>query len=470
VASSAPHVPSRPAGLVRRTLRRGWCRWIVVPILVLLLAHAGWTIALGAIFESRVRALAEAGAPVTFSDVAPAPVPDEENAAPVLAEAERWYVENLLADESVTLDYDVAVMHEEAADEALAALRQWLKRGDPYAVMLDRAARRLHLRQDVDWDAGFAMEFVTGGQLQHAITFLEYRVRTAERASAEAMRDLAVGLELAAKVENHFATQLLLRWGIRGYALDTLKELSRKRGFDAQAARAEFDPRFRSDDDAALLKEVLRSERVGGLTVVRRWIDGESPIGMWREAEERGGEAHPEGNRWIYSDAVWGSWWLRGLAYRDGLRFLDLMKEALALADLSPREAFTASQDLVDRYRSSLPSFASHLYAVVPRELMKGRLRHEARMRVARTGLALLELRQARGEWPRDLDAVVPMVGASSILDPYTDEPLEYEAGVRLECIGAIPDWMPPGSEDYEIFRDEYEVVWRFDERAEDGR
>jgi hypothetical protein len=80
-------------------------------------------------------------------------------------------------------------------------------------------------------------------------------------------------------------------------------------------------------------------------------------------------------------------------------------------------------------------------------------LKHQARMRIARTGLALLELRQTTGAWPESLDAVVPLVGEEWVEDPFTGGRLQYEPGVRLEAAAPIP---------FEDLRADDEIVWRF--------
>ena len=155
----------------------------------------------------------------------------------------------------------------------------------------------------------------------------------------------------------------------------------------------------------------------------------------------------------------------RPLAYRDGLRLIELMDGALKLVDLSPRAAVPAAEELVTRFRRPLPNVASHLYAVVPVKAMKERLKHLAKMRVARVGLALLELRQETGEWPRALDRVIPLVGAEEVIDPYTGNQLDYEPGVRLEAMDPLPGGMERDSEEFKEIGDLYQIVWRFGPR-----
>lgn len=47
---------------------------------------------------------------------------------------------------------------------------------------------------------------------------------------------------------------------------------------------------------------------------------------------------------------------------------------------------------------------------------------------------------------------MLPLVGAETIVDPYTGERLQYEPGVRVEAAVPIPD---------EELRADDEIVWR---------
>ena len=142
---------------IRDCIRRWYVRWLVLPVAVLLLLHAGWTLYLGWRFDGRVASLVENGMPIHVGDLAPSAIPDEENAAALLAQADRWYIEHLEADAGVMFAFDDAMSmtgpEKDVARyraEALEALRAWLERGKPYRAMLVEVAKRPILQQPID--------------------------------------------------------------------------------------------------------------------------------------------------------------------------------------------------------------------------------------------------------------------------------------------------------------------------------
>jgi hypothetical protein len=437
--------------MIRGLLRPFWVRWVVLPLLVLLAAHAGWTLTLKWQFEKRIAALRAAGEPVELGDLRRPKIPDEDNAAALWEEAHKWYEENLSPgpQQHLTLPEDLW------DDEARAEVAEWLAEGGPYVDLLARAAARPDMWQDLDWEAGLAMQVTAIPELQEAVRFLEHRVRLAERATPEVLRDLAIILDLAPKLERSCLILVLVRWIVQERAADSLRALAAKPGFDAREARALLDRRFAIVDDAIDLRKALQGERVICLSASRRWIGGESAVKMATDINALTGDDAPSGavdrTRVDFS----GSWIVRPFAYRDALLLLDLTEKALDLVDLPSRDALPAAEALRDEYMKGLPNLFSHLWAALPIKAIPERLRHEAKMRIARVGLALLELKQTTGAWPESLDAVVPLVGEEWIIDPYTGGRLQYEPGVRLEAAVPVP-------EAFKDMPEEYEIVWRF--------
>ncbi|MCK6458624.1 MAG: hypothetical protein L6Q95_01860 [Planctomycetes bacterium] len=434
--------------MIRRLLRPFWVRWIVLPLLLLLAAHAGWTLTLKWEFEGRIAKLRAAGEPVDLGDLRRPRIPDEDNAAALWEEAHKWYEEHMEPAPD-KLDWGEDTWFEEDHAE----IASWLERGDPYVDLLARAAAKPDMWQDLDWEAGLAMEVKALPQMQTAATFLRNRVRMAERATPEVLRELATILDLAPKLERSCLILVLVRWTVEEIAAESLVALAGRPGFDARAARALLDPRFARIDVASDLRKAFRGERVIGLSVSRRWIAGESVITIARETGNLLSDdaRQPDPTRVDFS----GSWIVRPLAYRDALRLLDLMDGALGLVELPARDARPRAEALRDEYARGVPNFLSHLWAILPMKAIPVRLRHEARIRIARVGLALLELRQTTGAWPESLDAVVPLVGEEWAIDPYTGERLQYEPGVRLEAAVPVP-------EAFKDMPEEYEIVWRF--------
>jgi hypothetical protein len=431
--------------MLRQLLRRSWVRWLVLPLLVLAAAHALWTLALKWEFERRLAELRASGAPVDLGDLRRPRIPDEVNAAALWEEAHQWYQDHLHVIPAVLL------IPETVWDEDdRTAVAEYLAGGDRYIDLLGRVAAKPGMWLDLEWEAGPHMPVTVISQMNDAATYIEQRVRHAERATPEVLRQLSILLDLAPKLERSILIFVLVRWAVEDGAAEALRMLAGKPAFDAREARALLDQRFASADDPGVLREAFRGERVQGLCIVRRWIGGDSPI---RIAEALAGSA-PERTEWTLADHISASWPARPLAYRDGLRLLDLMERKLSLVDRPAREALPAARELAGEYSDGSPwNLFSRIFGDLAAQASKSRLHHEANMRIARVGLALLELRQTTGAWPGTLDAVVPLVGAEWIEDPYTGKPLEYEPGVRLEAAVPIPN---------EDFRADDEIVWRF--------
>ena len=129
--------------------------------------------------------------------------------------------------------------------------------------------------------------------------------------------------------------------------------------------------------------------------------------------------------------------------------------QAPALEVKATHMALSKQHPQADAWREyrTPPYVVSGLFANLGERAFFRRMQHQARVRVARVGLALLELRQTTGAWPESLDAVIPMVGAEWVEDPFTGERLQYEPGVRLEAAVPIPN---------EDLRADDEIVWRF--------
>jgi hypothetical protein len=436
------------ASVIRKLLRPAWVRWIVLPMLTLVAAHAGWTLVLRWRFEARLAELRAAGEPVELQDLAPPPVPEEEDATPLLLEAERFYEEQL-ADQPLAVLTDPG----EWQEYDRAELQEWLAKGERYRTLLARAAAKSALRMDLDWDAGAEMRVPTVPAMQHAAEYLEYRARYGE-ATSESLRDVAVILGLAPKLERHTVITTLVRWTIESIAAESVAVLARRPDFDVVAARARLDSVFAAAVAAErpLMRDALLGERTIGISVTRRWISGESPTVFLRELDALTSPDEVKDRETSVADVLAGSWLFRPIAYGDALRLVELMGRQIDLIVLPPREALARAETLEEGYSGKLPWLISSLYANLPEKLHRERLRHLARMRIARVGLALLDLRRRNGEWPGSLRPVAALIGSEATIDPFTGEQLEYEPGERLEAAVPIPEGL----------REELEIVWRF--------
>ncbi|HEX5138061.1 MAG TPA: hypothetical protein VFY93_13880 [Planctomycetota bacterium] len=430
-----------------RLLRRWWVRWIVLPLVALVGAHQVWTLTLKWEFERRITKLRAAGEPVDLGDLRRPRIPDEDNAAALWEEAHEWYEEHLHTP-AVLVQNTPEDIWDEGDREAVA---EYLGGGDPYVDLLARAAAKPDMWQDLEWEKGAGMEVTAIPQMQDAMGYLEHRARCAER-GPDAVRFVAIMLDLAPKLERSCLILVLVRWMVDRTAADAIKVLFRKPGFDAREARACLDPRLARIDDGSDLRKAFEGERVMALSVSRRWIAGESPLRIMKELS---GDDGARDDAESAADRLAASCIVRPFAYRDALRLLDVTERAIVIAGLPSREAIPAAEALRDEDRAGVLNLASQLWAGLPVKAVRERPKHDAYVRIARVGLALLAIKQETGEWPETLDAVVPLVGEACLEDPYTGERLQYEPGVRVQAAVPIPEWSKDMPE-------EYEIVWRF--------
>jgi len=242
---------------------------------------------------------------------------------------------------------------------------------------------------------------------------------------------------------------VLVRWTVEQLAARALEDLAPKPGFDARAARELVDGHLAGTlDHGPLVRDALRGERASMLYVVRRWIDGESPLEI---LEITNLDQDPGAMNALVTSWIW-----RPLVYGDAMRTLDLYERALELVEAPPQKASAAADALVEEYEDWFLYFFTNMMRRIPGKVFSERLRHLARIRITRVGLALLQRREETGAWPTDLDAAIPLVDAETLTDPYTDKRLQYEPGVRLEAAVPIP------AELEGEFREDRRIVWRF--------
>jgi hypothetical protein len=405
-----------------------------VATIVLVAGLFGWEGRLRDEFEARVEALRASGEPVAMADLAPPPIPEERNAAPLLLEA-RWRFDVLGTDPALLWSYD----RDDWTAEQWSEIAVWVEAARPFGEVLDRALDRPECRFDLRWEDGPAMVVEMIPIAQHATLYLDYRAQVeARRGDAEAaVRSLARIHDLAAHIRANSSICALVRWTVEGVAAETLRRVAEGPGFSAARARAVLDPRFRDAERTGSYLDAVRAERTLAVWMTRRWLDGTNPfevLGFARQGPAPG---------FLLNHRP-----LKSLAYPDGVACLDLLDEAAALDAERWPGAHGRAGHLVRR-AEAMGDFhmVTRLVAPVLPALVRARFRHAAKLRLARVGLAVL----AGGErWPERLPEGLP-------LDPFTDGPFRYErtaSGVRIEAAA------PVEHEDERIF-------WEL--RGEDG-
>ncbi|MHC4957378.1 MAG: hypothetical protein ACYTGN_03310 [Planctomycetota bacterium] len=364
-------------------LRSAW-RFLRWPLLVLALFVGGWltwTAAMRSEFETRVEALRAASEPVDPVDLEVGDAPADENAGPALRALSEAIGD--LPGFFNTVE-DVEILGEDPEDLAAAKTRmgEWLDEHRAVITQLHAVAARPRCEYGLDYSQGHALEVRAIPDAQRVARVLEQHTRREAGAgrSDEALRSIETLLRVGDHLPRPFAICYLVRITVHGVALRLLEELSAQRGFDAAQARGRLEGLLTAAEDAEAPPDAMRGERVMALLVGRRWIAGESPLQMLSDLSSV--EYQPVDD-WLY-----GTWVFRPFAIRDGLQVLDDMQRSIvALRAEDWADLDRLADEVAER---TLPYLFSKLYGVLPAKVGEERRAHLARLRVARTGLALL--------------------------------------------------------------------------------
>jgi hypothetical protein len=303
--------------------------WTLAVVAVFVVGWAGWWMWLAHDFDARVEELRAAGQPVAPADLAPPPIRDEDNAAPLLLEADAWY--EARHDSRVPAVIRNHAAGEQWTDDDWRDAEEWLAGASGYVEMLESAVRRRTAQFDLRWEDGVAMEVPSVAIGLHAAEVLHAAALVAAHRGRldRAVDHVETLLGLGDLLGRPFALTYETRQHLHAYALQTLEETARGRPVDAARVRARLEARLRNLEDPARLADVLRAERACALDAIRRWIAGESPRRLLEYYSIRPVSIADEAGSG-FSDSLWSSFVMRPFAYRDGIALLDLMEGAIA--------------------------------------------------------------------------------------------------------------------------------------------
>lgn len=372
--------------------------------------------------DDRLAALKAAGEPVTLAEAAPAPVPDDDNAA-------LYWLDGCAAlvpggdDLYAGLDVDDPVV--------LGLVRSQVARDSEALAYALEAATRDRCRFPLEYEKGLAMMLPHLSQVRQMARFL----RCAALASAldgdpaEAAERLRLGFVLA----RHVTQDPILIGLLVGIAIDSMMveasaqvmALGRIPTRQAQALSAELGKL----DYADCLVRALRTERCMGLQVFGQVQGGTAGVAAIIAGGEDGKEPAPEELE-QYLQA--------GGLERDRLAYLDTLAGAIELAALPWRES-------KDRWEELEQSVAQQQGAPLAREFLPalGRVGPKRDEAVARRGLlqaalALIEDWYQDEQYPETLAAARTEEFAIPP-DVFSDEEFIYKAEggqVTLYSIG----------------------------------
>ncbi|MEE8106749.1 MAG: hypothetical protein V3T86_14550 [Planctomycetota bacterium] len=425
-----------------------WTRkWRLLALFVAL-SIAGWLIwteTLRAEFEDRLQALRDAGHPVNVADLDDAPIPDEENAAVLYAEAAEMIGRRPDAIEDPDPEYLEPEDYKEAAD--------WLESKSHVVALLHEAAERPSWAFDVGWADDNRDRWRTLLGLGWAANdlLMNYAEKKAREGDAhEALRCVETIFRFADHLPPACTSLYIRRVSTYSYAMGTLQRISVAPSFDPDPAEERLAPFLASAVAIEPFVGAVRGDLAHALRMSRDWIEGGSPIPAIREislADVMGDEPKEPTNAQKTVEWLLSSWVLRPFAIQDGIYLIEDYEKAARLlgsASLADLENTAKPDRGLPYVFSTVAGVPLAYYAEQMRDL-------RAHVAVTRAGLDALIHRKKHGSFPDDL--------TGSPLDPFTGKPLLYErredGTARIEA--ARP--LPYEGASIEVV-EEWEIVW----------
>ncbi len=186
--------------------------WAVIPALTLYGGLYLWTLSAEQACERGLDRLRAAGDPVEWLDLAPPPVPDDENAAPLLEQAHRLYQDRRLYRLALFPDNPV----HEWSEEDWTGVRNYVRACGEYIELLERAAELPHCRFESDWEPGtnrFMRNVWTNFDGQQVLR-LRALLQGRDSDPVAAARSLRLALELADKMGRNTVIEYVMRCAI----------------------------------------------------------------------------------------------------------------------------------------------------------------------------------------------------------------------------------------------------------------
>jgi len=404
---------------------RRFLKYVVIVVGLVAVFMLGVQLALGGYegeFEARIDALRRAGEPLGFADLAPPPIPNEQNAARLWERAAAWLTahnqERGLDLHSLDAGSELTERHRRAYLESL----------EPYYELLKRVPSR------PGWSVPHGDPETPGigahvAWLSHAAIYLGSRAELDSRAEGRTERAAEAVLLILDLVDRWQEPMVLgyhVRLSVRSSAAVLLRSIHDKPGFDARLYRQLVEARL-----AAAVPEigpparVLREERIQGLWMVRKWLRGDMVKTFQPGPMER----------------LRTTWVGRPWVFRDAVRYLDVVEAAILRCDRTPEEAVRVARALTQEAVGDRDSLTGGAQAFLP-HLFTDYAGAVAQNRCARVAMALLEHKQETGAWMEKLPDTLPA-------NPFTGAPFEYERaghGIRLVIPEIEEEWLLGGA------------------------
>lgn len=219
-----------------------------------------------------------------------------------------------------------------------------------------------------------------------------------------------------------FMISQLVRIAIASYTMQATRRVLGQ-GQPSDVALARLQSLILDERDQPLLLYAVRGERAQMDELIRRIAEGEVPI------EALGNERwEPDGSRFTLAP-----WARLNFDYQRALE-LELMNDAVSIAEAPPEERPAMWQAWDQRIRSIRQQWHSSVTSVLPMQmtpaLMAGEMAH-ARCQAELGAMAILlaaeRHRQRTGAWPASVAAIDASLLPDPPLDPFTGQPYRIE-------------------------------------------
>jgi hypothetical protein len=374
---------------------------------ILLLANASYSWWIGRLLEQRLAALRAAGEPTSFAELAPEPIPLEQDAAAQLAllapELKAFAKEDFQFLEKTPLGKSFVERDDQGLEptpEQAAAIREILARYENLLSGLEQASHCTGYASQIDYSVGYPqmMEELLQpcDDVRTAARFLRRRIMVllAEDQVDEAVRAGMVILRLARLCQGEPAiVNGLVAIAIRNYGINGIN-LALRAGPVSTELRQQLDEELKRQDDPQRIVHILKTERALNLGA----------------------------SQGMFVEAWWLPWIGKGLQI-DMIEFYDRLLPALvqtwheSTPQLAQFNKFShrnyVSGILIDLL---LPALDAGLDAVS---------RDVAFLRSLRIVNAITAYTQREGKPPTGLEALE--LPAASTIDPFSGKPLKLK-------------------------------------------
>lgn len=404
---------------------------LILLLIIAVFAFAMFRLSVRIRFQNRIKAIQDAGLPVTLDEMNELyKIPeDAENAAHTFIEAFLCYNEwDKEERESLPIygPVELPARTEPLGQELKDLIAQFITDNKRTLEFLHKATPIEHCRYPVDFSVEFGYPMYHLGDLYNCskLLNLEAILHAENSKSGLAFRSVMTNFGLARSlVKEPTSRSQLIRGVCQEFVVSSLERIINRAEFTDEQL-LEFDKALMDAEDILPIALGLAGERCRGIHIFK------NPTLLTEEFV--GDEALPAPILELYSAL--------GLAERDAILYLDFINDYIDITGLPLHKRQSASEIVDDKLRKvSKTHILFHMYSPSYSWTTRSYLRNVAQVRATRVGIAVHRYRLATGNLPNTLDDLVPSYIDVVPEDPYDGRALRYdelETGFVVYSIG----------------------------------